>query len=343
MKKLTTPLLNRALAAVFALSFCFVGGFHEYTACLFGLLLAALLTGCAGQGNAPEQPARLRVVATTYPVYLFANAVTKDVDGIVVERLDTGSTSCLHDYTLSVSDMKKIEQADVIAMNGADLEEFMEDALGISKAAVADCSVGVELLENRGHHHEGAAEDHDHGHYDPHYWMDPDNAMVMVENLTETLVEIDPENKGLYEQNRLWILAWLESCDSAAQECFAGAPVEITGLITFHDGFQYFCRAYDLPLLEAIEEEAGSEASAQEIQEITQLVQDKKLPVVFTEINGSDSTARAIQRETGCRVAQLSMLMDGPDGSLDHYYDGIMGNVAAVINGFSGEEVVVLG
>lgn len=304
------------------------------------LMMALLMTGCVGQEKEPEQSARLRVVATTYPVYLFANAVTKDVDGIVVERLDTGSTSCLHDYTLSVNDMKKLEKADIIAMNGAGLEEFMADALGISKAMVADCSVGVELLENRGHHHE-EVEDHDHGHYDPHYWLDPENAMIMTENLMETLVEIDPENRDQYEQNRLWILAWLKSCDSVAQDCFAGTPVEISGLVTFHDGFQYFCHAYDLPLLEAIEEEAGSEASAQEIQEITQLIQDKNVPVVFTEINGSDATAKAIQRETGCRVAQLNMLMDGPDGSLDSYYDGIMGNVAAVINGFSGEEVVV--
>ena len=308
----------------------------------FLLLTSLLLSGCTVQTQQTGEPARVRVVATTYPVYLFLSAVAQGVDGVEIQRLDTGSTSCLHDYTLSVSDMKKLETADVIAMNGAGLEEFMEDALKTSKATVIDCSQGVTLLENRSHYHEGAAEEHDHGHYDPHYWLDPRNAQIMVQNLQEKLTEIDSENKELYEQNRLLTLARLESCDSAARDCFAGAPVEISGLITFHDGFQYFCHAYDLPLLEAIEEEAGSEASAQEIQEITQLVEEQKIPVVFTEVNGSDSTARAIQRETGCQVAQLTMMMDGPDGELDQYWNGIMGNVAAVVNGFAGEEVVVV-
>lgn len=306
------------------------------------LFTVLLLTGCGGQTHSPEPEEQLNIVATTYPVYLFASAVTKDVEGVVVERLDTGSTSCLHDYTLSVSDMKKLEQADVIAMNGVELEEFMEDALGTSKAAVIDCSEGVKLLENRAHHHEEEADDHDHGHYDPHYWLDPNNALIMVENLQTKLAQIDVENKELYSQNCLWASAQLKSCDSAARDCFAGAPVEISGLITFHDGFQYFCHAYDLPLLESIEEEAGSEASAQEIQEITQLVKTQNIPVVFTEVNGSDSTARAIQRETGCQVAQMTMLMDGSDGDLGNYFNGIMGNVAAVINGFAGEEVVVV-
>ena len=308
----------------------------------FVLLISLLLPGCAAQNQSPKEETRVRVVATTYPVYLFVSAVAKDVNGIDVQRLDTGSTSCLHDYTLSVSDMKKLEAADVIAMNGAGLEEFMEDALKTSKAWMIDCSEGVELLENRGHHHEGAIEDHDHGHYDPHYWLDPNNAKIMVENLQEKMTEIDPENKELYDQNCLLTLARLESCDSVVKDCFAGAPAEISGLVTFHDGFQYFCQAYDLPLLEAIEEEAGSEASAQEIQEITQLIMTNGIPVVFTEINGSDSTARAIQRETGCRVAQLSMVMDGANGELEDYMDGIMGNAAAVINGFAGEEVVSL-
>ena len=69
-----------------------------------------------------SQEEGLTVLATTYPVYLFARTVAQGVEGVTVERLNTGSVSCLHDYTLSVDDMKKIEGADVIAMNGAGLE-----------------------------------------------------------------------------------------------------------------------------------------------------------------------------------------------------------------------------
>ena len=74
--------------------------------------------------------------------------------------------------------------------------------------------------------------------------------------------------------------------------------------------------------------------------EITRLVKEYNIPVIFTEVNGSDATARAISRETGCQVAQLSMLMDGPGGGLEQYRDGLRKNAAAIAEGFWGMEVV---
>lgn len=306
------------------------------------LLLAALLLlpACA---PAAEEP-RLTVVCTTYPIYLFASALTENVDGVAVERLDTGSTSCLHDYTLSMEDMKKLERADVIALNGAGLEEFLEDALATSDAAVLYCSEGIELLENRSHHHEDGDEEdhdgHDHGHWDPHYWMDPRRAAQMVENLGIGLSALDPDNQETYFQNSAGIQALMLARDESARELLDQYLSSGASLITFHDGFQYFADAYGLTLLASIEEEAGSEASAHEIVEITELVKEHDIPVIFTEVNGSDATANAIARETGCRVAQLSMLMDGPDSGLDNYLSGITGNAVSIINGFAGKEMV---
>lgn len=308
------------------------------------MALLLLLTGC-GQAGRERENSRLTVVATTYPVYLFACAVTGGVEGVAVERLSTGESSCLHDYTLSVQDMKKIDQADVIALNGVELEEFMEDALAASDAFAIDCSEGVELLENLEHHHEEGEEEHDHGHFDPHIWMDPENAVQMVNNLVQGLSELDPEHGEEYRNNGLSAVSRLRAWDSLLEDTLREVrenreDFEISGLITFHDGFQYFAHAYGLPLLESIEEEAGSEASAHEIMEITELVKEKGIPVIFTEVNGSDATAKAIARETGCRVAQLSMCMDGPDESLANYFDALLGNMTAIINGFAGEEVM---
>ena len=304
---------------------------------LAALFLLSSLSGCgADEGEAN----RLTVVATTYPVYLLACAVTDGVEGVSVERLNTGSVSCLHDYTLSVDDMKKLEGADVIALNGAGLEDFMEDALAASDAASIDCSAGVELLENLSHSHEEGDEDgHDHGHWDPHIWMDPGNAAVMAENLAQGLSQADPDYEARYQENGAAAAERLRAWKDELKAAFDGT--QAAGLITFHDGFQYFARAFDLPLLAAIEEEAGSEASAREIVEITGLVKEYNLPVIFTEVNGSDATANAIARETGCAVAQLTMMMDGPeDGSLDDYYEGLWDNAAAIVNSFAGREVI---
>ena len=166
----------------------------------------------------------------------------------------------------------------------------------------------------------------------------------VVDNLWAGLIELDPDWAQQYQTNGQSAALLLSIWDDALQDLLSKTEqggVEITGLITFHDGFQYFAKAYGLPLLAAIEEEAGSEASAKEIVEITRLVQEKDIPVIFTEVNGSDATANAIARETGCAVAQLTMLMDGPeDGTLyDDYYAGLKDNVAAIVNGFAGEEL----
>ena len=311
-----------------------------------GLSLTLLLTACgsskAEQESQPE--ARVTVVATTYPVYLLASAVAENVDGVVVERLNTGAVSCLHDYTLTVSDMKLIESADVIAMNGAGLEDFMDDALSAAQGSVIDCSEGVQLLEAVGHdHHEG--DESDGEHYDPHIWMDPENAMIMAGNIQRGLSQADPDNAQAYSDNLASATVLLSSWDSNFQDIIQEAEQEggvtISGLITFHDGFQYFAKALDLPLLAAIEEEEGSEASAQVINETVSLVKENNIPIIFTEINGSDATAQAIARETGCQVGQLTMLMDGPDdGKLSNYLDGLSSNVTAIVNGFAGEEVI---
>jgi len=290
---------------------------------LLSLLLS--LSGCAPAAG----EARFTVVCTTYPIYLFASALTEGVDGVAVERLDTGSVSCLHDYTLSMADMRKIEQADVIAVNGAGLEEFLEDALRTSDAAVIDCSAGVELLENLSHDHDEEDHDgHDHGHWDPHYWMDPANARIMASNLRNYLVLSDPDYTAQYEANA-------QNTDEALRQCGEDcrrllADFQPAGLITFHDGFQYFAEAFDLPLLAAVEEEAGSEASAREIVEITQLVRAHHIPAIFTEVNGSDATAQAIRRETGCGVCQLDMVMSGEGTGVQDYLDAIEKNLQTV-------------
>lgn len=108
---------------------------------------------------------------------------------------------------------------------------------------------------------------------------------------------------------------------------------EVTrSLITFHNGFGYFADAFGLTILKAIEEEEGAEASAQEIREIVALIGEYDLPAIFTEVNGSDSTAQAIARETGCGVAQLDMIMSGDGSGIQPYLDAMTQNVQTLVD-----------
>ena len=294
---------------------------------LFSLLLTLLalagLTACGGgTASAPaEEDDTLRILATTYPVYLFTTAVTEGVEGVEVTRLIREEISCLHDYTLTVNDMKAIEAADVIVMNGVGLEDFMADALASSDAPVIDCSQGVALLAALGH------EGHDHdAEYDPHIWMDPDRAAQMVWNVATVLSELDTMNGDLYTANASAAEARLQSEVNRVED-----PDDLAGLITFHDGFQYFAQATGLDLLKAIEEEEGAEASAAEIKEIVGLIGEYDIPAIFTEKNGSDATAQAISRETGCCVAQLDLIMSGDGSGIQPYVDAMNQNIDTIL------------
>ena len=119
---------------------------------IFLLLLTMFLSGCAKTEEAD-------IAVTTLPVWQFTSRIV-DGTGLTVSRLVTESVSCLHDYTLTVEQMKAIEGADVVVLSGAGLEEFLEEALD-SANTIIDSSVGIELLEG-GHDHPHEGEEHDH-------------------------------------------------------------------------------------------------------------------------------------------------------------------------------------
>ena len=304
---------------------------------MLAAILLFLFAGCSSS-SALDKEESLHVLATTYPVYLFASAVTQDVEGVEVTLLVNSQTSCLHDYTLTVTDMKAIERADVIVMNGVGLEDFMSDALAQSEAMVIDCSEGIDLLpalEHAGH------DGHDHEEeYDPHIWMDPGRAARMVENIGSGLALADPGHAQSYTEQAQSASFLLQNRKSVLRDGIASDQPDMQlphrELITFHDGFQYFADAFDLTILKAIEEEEGSEASAADIREIVSLIGEYRLPAIFTEKNGSDFTAQAISREPGIQVHTLDMLMSGPTGGsespLSLYDEAITANIRTIIN-----------
>lgn len=287
------------------------------------LALALALSSCASTVRLDQ---RLHVLCTTYPLYLFTTAVTEGVEDVEVSLLVNTQTSCLHDYTLTVADMKAIEGADVIVMNGVGLEDFMSDALAQSHAAVIDSSEGLDLLLSLEH------EGHDHGEeFDPHYWMDPHRAGQMVEHIADGLAALEPDGAETYCANASNTLAALSRVDPWYRDAvFPSYP-----LITFHDGFQYFAAAQGFELLRTIEEEDGSTVSAAEIKELVSLIEVEDIPAIFVERNGSRSAAEVLSRETGCQVYELDMLMSGEEQGIQPYIDAMDANLKSVLTAFS--------
>ena len=281
---------------------------------IFFLLLCLMLSGCSSQ----EAPAQ--IAATTLPVYEFTARLCEGT-GITVTRLVTEEVSCLHDYSLNVSQVKAAEAAELIVISGAGLEEFMEDIL-LNKESI-DASQGIPLLcppEDHGHE-----EDHEGHHHeeDPHIWLSPANAILMAQNIHAGLCTRYPEHTDLFTDNLAALTQQLEALDHYGHQQLK--TLSCRDLITFHDGFSYFANAFDLHILEAVEEESGSEASARELIHLIEEVEHHSLPAIFTEKSGSVSAAGIIARETGCGSFTLDMAMAG-----NSYFDAMYHNIDTI-------------
>ena len=259
--------------------------------CTLALLLSALC-GCVDT--------HCQVVATTAPIYEFTAALCEGTD-IEVCQLITEDVSCLHDYTLQVSQMRMLEKAELLIENGAGLELFLED---LSPACpVVDCSSGMELLgcPEEEHH-----DDHHH-ETDAHYWLSPDYAGQMVQNICRGLSETYPQYADLFTQNQAQLLDALGQLKAYGETELS--TLKSRDLITFHNGFSYFAEAFSLNILRSLEEESGSEASAAELKELITLIRDNDLPAIFTETNGATAAAEILSAETGAAIFCLDMGM----------------------------------
>lgn len=261
-------------------------------------LLIGTLSGCNMQADTAD------IAATTLPVYQFTSMLCKGTD-LTVTRLVTESVSCLHDYSLSVQQVKAVESADLVVTSGAGLEDFMEDLL--DGKDVIDCSEGIELLEScHDHDHEGHAHD-----ADPHIWLSVANAELMARNIYKGLCDAYPEHAEMFKTNMDQLMGKLRQLEKYGKEQLS--DLSCREIITFHDGFAYLAAEYDLTILAAVEEESGSEVSSQKLIELIELVREHDLVAIFMEENGSDAAAKTISTETGVNLYILNMCMAGDD------------------------------
>ena len=281
------------------------------------LLCAALLlplTGCGTEASAD-------IAATTLPVAEFTQRLCQGT-GLTVARLVTEPVSCLHDYSLNVSQVKAAEAAKTIVISGAGLEDFLEGV--IDEGKTIDASAGIPLLCGEDHdvEHEEEHEGHHHEE-DPHIWLSPACAAKMAENICAGLSARYPEHAQVFADNLTPLLEELDALQRYGDDTLSS--LSCRELITFHDGFSYFAQSFGLTILAAVEEESGSEASARELIELIDLVREYRLSAIFTEVNGSPSAASVISRETGAAVCSLDMAMAG-----DSYFDAMYRNIDTV-------------
>ena len=265
---------------------------------MIALLLAALfllcLPGCAKKEYSEGKP-KTDLLATTQPVYQLTCALT-DGTGLSVGLLISESVSCLHDYTLTVSQMEMIEQSGLVLESGLGLENFMEDVLR-GKTRI-DISRNLDTLPGE----DGA---------DPHWWLDPMRYKQAAELAAQELGAQYPEFADQISENLAAFCEKLSSLQDYGEQALS--DLSCRQLVTFHDGFSYFADAFSLTIATAMEVESGSEPSAKELEAIIAIVEENQIPAVFTEVNGETGAAEVVANEGGCAVRTLDMAISNRD------------------------------
>ncbi len=263
------------------------------------------------------EAAKIKIVTSFYPVYIMAKNVVKDIPGVLLQNLTSKLSGCLHDYTLTTDDMKKLARAQVLIVNGAGAESFLNKAVEqFPNLKIIDLSGGIDLIK-------GKASEGDNAHL----WLSISNNITQVKNLGRALEELDPIHKGLYEKNTADYIAKLETLRNKIHselDAYIGRAI-----ITFHEAFPYFAQEFGLTIAAVVEREPGSEPSAKELADTVELIRKSGITALFSEPQYSSNAANIIAKETGAKIYVLDPAVSGPD-DYDAYIN-IMENNSVIL------------
>lgn len=241
-----------------------------------------------------------------------------------------------HTFDPAPSDATRLAGADLLVINGLGLDDRLEDlafetAPDVPLVVVGDELEGVEYLE--GHGDEGdEGDDDDHG-VNPHLWLDVSITRRYVERLAATLTTNDPAHRAAYEANAAAYDTTLVELDGWIRERIGALPEEHRRVISFHDAFPYFARAYGIEIVGVVVESPGQEPSAGELAQLITAVRETGVRAILTEVQFSDRLAQVIADETGVTVIQELYTDSLGDPPLDTYEAAMRWNTERIAEG----------
>ncbi|HEX3031983.1 MAG TPA: metal ABC transporter substrate-binding protein [Bacillota bacterium] len=276
-----------------------------------GLLTALLLftqAGCADRSEPnshsipTNRPAGLRVVTSFYPIYIMTLNVTRNIPGVEVTNMTPPQSGCLHDYQLTPDDLTKLAKAQVLIINGAGMESFVDRIRAQQpQLKIVEAAKGLTPIKNTSD-----------GEPNPHIWVSLTGAIQEVENIGGQLAALDPIHADQYRANTAEYVSKLDQLRQKMHRSLAG--VANRNIVTFHEAFPYFAREFNLKVAAVVEREPGSQPSAGELAETIQLVKESRVSALFAEPQYAAKAAETIARETGSSVYQLDPGVSGrPD------------------------------
>jgi len=272
-----------------------------------------------GTNNAP------RVVASITP---FQTLIASLMEGIASKpQLLVKNGGSPHDYSLRPSDLKLLKEADIIFWAGPNLESFLIKPLNTivekQKPIIIqlDKTPGLLLLPTRnstGEQHEHAEGDNcTHALIDMHFWLDPNNAILLTDLMAKTLSNFDPLHANIYKQNANRFKIQLKALDSKI--VMELKEVKATPFIVFHDAYQYFEHHYGLKGVGAITLNPEVPPSVKRLRFIRQTIEKTKAHCVFSEPQFQPKLVQSIVQDLPIKTGELDPLGKGNSSSNGYF------------------------
>jgi manganese/zinc/iron transport system substrate-binding protein len=301
-------------------------------------LVLLLLAGCG-----PVETPTARVLdGDTIRVVTTIGMITDAVERVGGERVEVeglmGPGIDPHLYKASEGDLRRLEHADVVFFGGLHLEAKMADVLeriGDRRAtqAVTEAIPRGELLR--------PAEFE--GQYDPHVWFDVALWMRAVEQVRDTLVELDPSSAALYRRNAAAYLEELRELDAYVEAQAKRVPARSRVIVTAHDAFNYLGRAYGFEVRGLQGISTAAEAGAGDVQGLARFIAEREIPAIFVESSVSPRTIQAVREAVRARGfdveiggALFSDAMGDPGTPEGTYVGMVRHNIDTIVEGLSG-------
>jgi len=291
------------------------------------LVFSGLLMSWGCRENEPSRaaadPAKLRIVTTVTPITNIVENVAGDkinLIGIIPEGIDS------HTFEPIPSDAKLLTEADLIIINGLDLEiPTVKLAEANLKRGVFILSLGQKTLKKSDYIYDFSFPK-EKGHPNPHLWLNPEYAMSYATVTRDELVRLDPANKATYEQNTAAFVKKLQALDQAIKEGVQTIPPNNRRLLTYHDSWPYFARRYGFQVIGAVQPSDFSDPSPREVARLIEQIRKEKVPALFGSEVFPSPVLEQIARETKSRY--IDKLRDdelpGKPGEAKHSYIGMM-------------------
>lgn len=325
---------------------------YVFTAVLLAMILfvGSVLTMAYVRAEQKKEQAKdedLLVVTSFYPMYVAAENVIGDVEGVTLENLNEPQTGCLHDYQLTAADMKLLSKADVFIVNGGGIESFLSDvAESYPDLKIVQACDGIDLLESaegtgESHNDLSSNEDadhddhdhseHSHGDENAHVWMNLADYQIQVQNICNGLSEADSAHAEQYAKNAQTYQGKVQELQQEAAEL--ASQIASQPVVIFHEAYEYIVQEYGLQLAGEMNLDEERQVSAGEVADILHSIEDNHVSVVLAEELYGTDMGEMVAKQSGVKVVYLDTLTRG-DYSADSYLEGMRSNIEQLKEAF---------